>query len=286
MDPSSVMDALSTFNLADAVVDAIGSDAVTAAADATSSAAAAATDAAANNPGWFGFLTGPIEGLLQIIHSALVAVGVSADAWGVSIIMMTVIIKVLTFPLTKTQLESTNKMQAIQPAVKELQAKYQSNPEVMNQKIAELYQQNELNPLAGCLPSFVQIPVFIGLYRAVLNLAKDNKLDEPFLWLPNLEGPTYGADPAHGSDWILKNWCVTNWECFILRSSTSERERPLSHFSPSPLLIMVGRTACRHWGGKTPLPSCRCRSSWSCRSSCRCSSCSPRPTTQPSSRAT
>lgn len=76
----------------------------------------------------------------------------------------------------------------------------------MNQKIAEVYQSNQVNPLAGCLPSLVQIPIFIGLYRAVLDLAKENKLDEPFLWLPNLEGPTYGADPTHGSDWILTGW--------------------------------------------------------------------------------
>ena len=76
----------------------------------------------------------------------------------------------------------------------------------MNQKIAEVYQTNEVNPLAGCIPSLVQIPIFIGLYRAILNLAKEDRLEEPFLWLPNLEGPTYGADPAHGSDWILKNW--------------------------------------------------------------------------------
>ena len=74
----------------------------------------------------------------------------------------------------------------------------------MNQKIAEVYQTNEVNPLAGCVPSLLQIPIFIGLYRAVLTLANDDKLNEPFLWLPNLEGPTYGADPAHGSDWILK----------------------------------------------------------------------------------
>ena len=96
--------------------------------------------------------------------------------------------------------------QALQPTIKSLQAKYQSNPEVMNQKIAEVYQENEVNPLAGCIPSLVQIPVFIGLYRAVLNLAKENALDESFLFLPSLEGPTYGADPAHGSDWIFKNW--------------------------------------------------------------------------------
>jgi YidC/Oxa1 family membrane protein insertase len=76
----------------------------------------------------------------------------------------------------------------------------------MNQKIAELYQTNEVNPLAGCIPSLVQIPVFIGLYRAVLTLAKDDKLNEPFLFLPNLEGPTYGADPTHANDWILKGW--------------------------------------------------------------------------------
>ncbi|GKY95615.1 hypothetical protein MPSEU_000522800 [Mayamaea pseudoterrestris] len=192
-------------DLHESFYNAIGSislaDAVDAAADAVP-AAAAATD----GNGWFGFLTGPTETLLQGIHSVLVGVGVSGNAWGVSIIILTLFIKALTFPLTKTQLESTNKMQAMQPEIKKIQAKYQSNPEVMNQKVAEFYQSNEINPLAGCIPSLVQIPVFIGLYRSVLNLAKENKLDEPFLWLPNLEGPTYGADPAHGSDWILKGW--------------------------------------------------------------------------------
>ena len=76
----------------------------------------------------------------------------------------------------------------------------------MNQKIAEMYQTNNINPLAGCLPSLVQIPIFIGLYRAVLDLAKENKLDEPFLWLPNLEGPVYGADPTKGSAWLFEGW--------------------------------------------------------------------------------
>lgn len=167
---------------------------------------AAVAEVAKKDNGWFGFLTEPISLLLQGIHSGLTAVGFNANGWGSSIIALTILIKVLTFPLTKTQLESTNKMQALQPAIKEVQAKYQSNPEVMNQKIAELYQTNEVNPLAGCLPSFVQIPVFIGLYRAVLDLAQQNKLDEPFLFLPNLEGPTYGADPAHGTDWLFQGW--------------------------------------------------------------------------------
>jgi YidC/Oxa1 family membrane protein insertase len=75
----------------------------------------------------------------------------------------------------------------------------------MNQKIAEVYQTNQVNPLAGCIPSLVQIPVFIGLYRAVLDLAKEDKLNEGFLWLPSLEGPVYDADPTKGSQWLF-NW--------------------------------------------------------------------------------
>lgn len=171
-----------------------------------SDAAEATAQVAKDDNGWFGFLEGPIEFILKGIHSTLVGMGMSEDAWGVTIIAMTTLIKLATYPLTKSQLESTNKMQALQPTIKELQAKYASNPEVMNQKIAAVYQTNEINPLAGCIPSLLQIPIFIGLYRAVLTLAKDNKLNEPFLWLPNLEGPTYGADPATASSWILSGW--------------------------------------------------------------------------------
>lgn len=193
---TQVSDAISS-----GTVDNVAATVGTAAAPAVDAAAEAATD-----NGWFGFLTAPIEGLLGIIHGTLVAVGMDSDAWGVSIVAMTLFIKILTYPLTKQQLESTGKMQALQPQIKDIQNKYQSNPEVMNQKIAEIYQTNDVNPLAGCIPSFVQIPIFIGLYRAVLDLAKLDRLDEPFLWLPNLEGPTYGADPAAGSDWLFKNW--------------------------------------------------------------------------------
>lgn len=156
--------------------------------------------------GWFGFLEGPIETTLCSVHDAFVGLGITGNAWGLSIIVITSVIKLFTYPLTAQQLKSTSKMQTIQPKVKELQDKYASNPEVMNQKVSQLYQTNEINPLAGCIPSLVQIPVFIGLYRAVLTLAKDNKLAEPFLFLPNLEGPTYGADPQHASEWILKGW--------------------------------------------------------------------------------
>lgn len=205
---SLIVSADETLGAVQGAVDGAGLSVPPAVMDASQSTVAPAADAAATSAqnGWFGFLTGPIEGLIAIIHSSLVAVGVSENAWGVSIVGMTVLIKLLTFPLTKQQLESTQKMQVLQPRVKEVQTTYQSNPDVMNQKIAELYQQEQVNPLAGCIPALVQLPVFIGLYRAILTLSKEDRLGEPFLWLPNLEGPVYGADPAHGSDWIFKGW--------------------------------------------------------------------------------
>jgi len=224
MDPSafhdlpshieSIQSAFSSLMISDediAAVATAASDVATAASNAAADVATNAGDAVdaaatANDNGWFGFLVGPIEGLLQIIHSVLVSVGLNANAWGVSIVALTLVIKLLTYPLTKTQLESTTKMQMLQPKVKEIQTKYASNPEVMNQKVSEVYQTNEVNPLAGCFPAIVQLPVFIGLYRAVLTLAKENKLNEPFLWLPNLEGPTYGADPATATSWLTGGW--------------------------------------------------------------------------------
>lgn len=188
----SFQDVMSSFSIADI--------------DAAAIPAGEVTQAAKSDNGWFGFLTGPTVGFLQLIHAGLNAVGLKSNSWGISIIVLTLTIKLLTYPLTKTQLESTQKMQTLQPTIKEIQAKYQSNPEVMNQKIAELYQTNDVNPLAGCLPTLVQLPVFVGLYRAVLDLANENALDESFLWLPSLEGPTYGADPSKGSAWLFDNW--------------------------------------------------------------------------------
>jgi YidC/Oxa1 family membrane protein insertase len=104
---SALQDAVSSLLVSDAgLVDAVTSGAVDNVAGATDAAAAAGTD-----NGWFGFLAGPIEFLLQVIHKALVAVGMPANAWGISIVAMTVVIKILTYPLTKSQLESTSKMQ-------------------------------------------------------------------------------------------------------------------------------------------------------------------------------
>ena len=96
-------------------------------------------------------------------------------------------------------------MQAIQPAAKKLQDKYKDrDPARLNQELQKLYADNQVNPLAGCLPSLAQIPIFIGLYRSLLALAKDDKITEPFLWIPSLEGPS--ADYTQGITWLTDGW--------------------------------------------------------------------------------
>ena len=110
IDPSSLHDVSSNINhlFSSLMLSDVDATAVTDTMTASTDAAAATADA---GNGWFGFLTLPIEGLLKGIHVLFTQMGMNADAWGVSIIAMTVVIKLLTFPLTKSQLESTNKMQ-------------------------------------------------------------------------------------------------------------------------------------------------------------------------------
>jgi len=173
-------------------------------ADAADTAATAAS-AAATDPSWFDSLVVlPFEFAIVQLHGLLQALGVK-EAYGPAIILFTISVKLFTLPLTKTQLESTTKMQAIQPAAKKLQDKYkETNPERLNMELQKLYTENQVNPLAGCVPALAQIPLFIGLYRALLNLAKENKLTESFLFLPSLEGPT--PDYTQGIKWLTDDW--------------------------------------------------------------------------------
>jgi len=89
--------------------------------------------------------------------------------YGVAIILLTILIKLIFYPLTKKSTESTAKMSAINPQLKELQAKYKDNPQKLNQATSELYKEAHINPLSGCLPMLIQFPIFIALYGLLNN---------------------------------------------------------------------------------------------------------------------
>jgi len=127
--------------------------------------------------GWFRVVAEPMFYLLRFIHRLI-------GSWGVSIILVTVLIKLAFFKLTHNQQVSMKRMQALQPEMQQLREKYKKDPQRMQREIMELYKRNKVNPMMGCLPMVVQIPVFLALYNVLLNAIELRHA--PFLYLPDL----------------------------------------------------------------------------------------------------
>ena len=85
--------------------------------------------------------------------------------YGVAILLLTLLIKLLFWPLTNKSMRSTARMQTLQPKMKELQAKYKENPQKLNAEMAALYKREGVSPLGGCLPLLLQLPIFFALYN-------------------------------------------------------------------------------------------------------------------------
>uniref|UniRef100_A0A0E0JE40 Membrane insertase YidC/Oxa/ALB C-terminal domain-containing protein n=1 Tax=Oryza punctata TaxID=4537 RepID=A0A0E0JE40_ORYPU len=159
---------------------------------------------AQKNGGWFGFISEALEVVLKVLKDGLSAVHVPY-AYGFAIILLTVIVKAATLPLTKQQVESTLAMQNLQPQIKAIQQRYAGNQERIQLETARLYKQAGVNPLAGCFPTLATIPVWIGLYQALSNVANEGLLTEGFFWIPSLGGPTTIAARQSGAgiSWLL-----------------------------------------------------------------------------------
>jgi len=118
---------------------------------------------------------------------------------GSAIIFTTLTVKALTYPFTKTQIESSLNLQNLQPQVDAVRKKYENDTERMNVEINRLYDDNQVSPLAGCVPILLTLPVVWGLYRAFNNASIDGSFDEPWFFIPSLAGPS--ADRS--LDWLL-----------------------------------------------------------------------------------
>ncbi len=146
---------------------------------------------------WQTLVVDPLMKALSFIAGQLSALGVPYP-WGFSIIALTVIVKLITLPLTLSQSRSAKRMQELQPQLQALQKKYGSNRERLAQEQMRLYREAGVNPLGGCLPSLVQLPIWIGLYQALLHLAQSGALTGGFLWIPDLSFP----NPEVGTNWL------------------------------------------------------------------------------------
>jgi YidC/Oxa1 family membrane protein insertase len=120
--------------------------------------------------------------------------------FGLAIILFTVVIRLATFPLNMQQIKSSKAMQELQPKLKALQEKHKGDKEKLAQEQMALYKEHGVNPLGGCLPMLVQMPIWFALYRSLIQLSTEGLLNEPFLWIPNLAGPVSGF--GGGIEWL------------------------------------------------------------------------------------
>lgn len=123
--------------------------------------------------------------LLNWLYQLTGSVGV--PNYGIAIILLTIIIKTVLYPLTNKQMKSMLAMQQLQPKVKSIQEKWKAkDPQKMQQMIMELYKENNVNPAAGCLPLLVQMPILFALYRSLFSFPYLNEAHASFIWVQNL----------------------------------------------------------------------------------------------------
>lgn len=156
---------------------------------------------------WQAVVVFPLTEALMFLNGLIDRVGIPYS-YGWAIILFTIIVKLLTLPLTLSQMRSTRAMQALQPRMQEIQKKYAKDRETLAQKQMELYKEAGVNPMGGCLPMLIQFPVLIGLYHALYRLAAIGELGEQrFFWIPDLSFP--GAEV--GTSWLTQAWQAQDW---------------------------------------------------------------------------
>ncbi len=133
---------------------------------------------------WNMLIVGPLTAALVGLHGVL-------GSYGLTIIAFTIIIKLVTYPLNAMQLRSSKAMRDIQPLIDDAKRRYGKDKERLSQETMRIYRENGVNPALGCLPMLIQMPVWFGLYWALLNLSHTSEafINEGFLWLPSLAQP-------------------------------------------------------------------------------------------------
>ena len=131
--------------------------------------------------GWFYWFEKPLFYLLNWLFNLV-------GNFGVAIILMTFIVRGIMFPIAQKQFASMAQMRAVQPKMKAIQAKHKDDKQQQQQEIMKLYKEEKVNPLAGCLPIFLQIPIFFALYK-VLMLSIEMRHQPFILWIKDLSAP-------------------------------------------------------------------------------------------------
>lgn len=132
------------------------------------------------NYGMFGIISKGIIIVMKFFYSIV-------HSWGISILLLSIFLNLVTFPLTMKSFQSMQKMQELHPQMEKLKVQYKGNPQKLNQEMMELYKTYKINPFSGCLPMLLQMPIFFALYQALM---KSIELRcTKFLWINDLSMP-------------------------------------------------------------------------------------------------
>ncbi len=146
---------------------------------------------------WNALIVSPLADGLRFLYSIF-------GNYGIAILVFTVLVRIVMLPLSIQQLKSSKAMQELQPQIQALQKKYAKDKEKLSQEQMKLYKDAGVNPLGGCLPTVIQMPIWIGLYSALSILSQTPEFQTPFLWLSNLAAQPNTSDIlGHLSDFIL-----------------------------------------------------------------------------------
>ena len=132
----------------------------------------------------YGAVTNLFSFFARILLAVMRALEGVVHNWGVAIILLTLLVKAILYPLTAKSMQSMNEMRKLQPEIEKLKAKHGDDKEKLNLAVMQLYQQHKVNPLGGCLPMLIQLPIWFALYATLQTSVELYR--EPFLWLKDL----------------------------------------------------------------------------------------------------
>ena len=174
--------------------------------------------------GWMGFIALPFLRGLKLLYRV-------APNYGVDIILLTVVVRLLTLPMSIKGQRSMIRMQRLQPQVERIREKFKDDQERLNREMVDLYKRNHVNPLGGCLPMLVQLPVFFGLYEALIN-AVELRQASFFGWMADLSAPD--CMPIPGMPPISFLPCPGIPVLVVLMAATAFLQQWMSPKQPDP----------------------------------------------------
>lgn len=185
---------------------------------------------------WQTIIVWPMAKSLIAIHAMLESFNIPYS-WGFAIIVFTLAVKIITLPLTLMQIRGMEAQKKLQPQIQELQKKFGNDKEKMAAAQMELYKEAGANPLGGCLPLIVQMPILFGLYSSIIVLG-ERLQGAAFFWLPDLGFPEYSGGLAWMSEYF-----------------NAGEYGKIAAYMVLPIFLMVSQFITQRWMTPTPTAS-------------------------------